>query len=153
MTARRIITLCITFMFLLSTASAFAQVGGKGRGMGGWGMGTKFQRMYNPATVETISGTVESVDKVMPMKGMSYGIHLMVKTDKETIPVHLGPAWYIEKLETKIEKGDKIEVKGSRVSLADKPVIIAAEVKKDSSTIRLRDDKGVPVWAGKKRGK
>ena len=49
------------------------------------------KRMYNPAAVETISGTVESVDKITPMKGMMYGVHLSLKTDKETISVHLGP--------------------------------------------------------------
>ena len=54
-------------------------------------MGTPYQRMYNPATVETISGTVESVDKITPMRGMYYGIHIQLKTDKETISVHLGP--------------------------------------------------------------
>ncbi len=150
MTVKRIITACLVLSLLSLASSAFAQAGGKGRGMGGWGMGTKFQRMYNPATVETISGTVESVNKVAPMKGMSYGIHLLVKTDKETIPVHLGPAWYMDKLGTKIEKGDKVEVKGSRVTMSGKPVIIAAEVIKDGSTVRLRDEKGIPVWAGRK---
>jgi hypothetical protein len=48
-------------------------------------MGDPYQRNYNPATVETISGTVESVDKITPVKGMYYGIHLLVKTDKETV--------------------------------------------------------------------
>ena len=150
MRARNIIALCIGLSLLSTVSLTFAQTDGKGRGMGGWGMGTKFQRMYNPATAETISGTVESVDKVSPMKGMSHGVHLLVKTDKEAIPVHLGPAWYVEKLDTKIANGDKVEVTGSRVTMGGKPVIIAAEVKKNGATIRLRDEKGIPVWAGKR---
>jgi hypothetical protein len=32
----------------------------------------------------------------MPGKGMSRGIHLQLQTDKDTIPVHLGPAWYVQ---------------------------------------------------------
>jgi len=72
-------------------------------------MGSQYQRMYDPKTVETISGTIESIDKIIPMKGMYYGIHLLLKTDKETIPVHLGPGWYIERLDTKIGKGDRRE--------------------------------------------
>jgi hypothetical protein len=114
-------------------------------------MGSMYQRMYNPATVETLKGTVEAVDKVMPMKGMYYGIHLLLKTDKETVSVHLGPGWYIERLDTKIEKGDKIEVKGSRVTMMGKPVVIAAEVKKGDSVLMLRDENGIPLWSGWKR--
>jgi hypothetical protein len=121
------------------------------KGSGGWGMGSQYQRMYNPANVETISGIVESVDQIKPMKGMYYGIHLRVKTEKEIIEVHLGPGWYIERLDTRIDKGDKLEIKGSRVNVSGKPVIIAAEVKKGDNTLILRDAAGVPAWAGWKR--
>ncbi|MFO0753114.1 MAG: hypothetical protein U0411_07315 [Thermodesulfovibrionales bacterium] len=110
------------------------------------GTGSK-QRMYNPATVETVTGTVESVEKVPSGKGGRYGIHLTLKTDKETIPIDLGPGWYIEKLDTKIEKGDTVEVKGSRVTQGGKPAIVAAEVKKGGTVISLRDEQGVPKWS------
>ena len=93
-------------------------------------MGSQYNRMYNPATVENVSGIVESVDKIMPMKGMYSGIHVMIKTDKVTISVHLWPEWHIERLDTKIQKGDMIDVKGSRVTFACKPAIIATEDKK-----------------------
>jgi hypothetical protein len=114
-------------------------------------MGSQYQRMYNPATFETLSGTVESVDKVTPMKGMYSGIHLAVKVDNEVVDVHLGPEWYIERLDTKIEKGDKIEVKGSKVTIAGKSAVIAAEVKKGDSVLVLRDANGIPAWAGWRR--
>ena len=82
---------------------------------------------------------------------MSPGIELMVKTDKETIPVHLGPAYYIERLDVKIEKGDKIEVKGSKVTIFGKPAIIAGEIKKGDSILKHRDDAGIPIWSGWRR--
>lgn len=44
--------------------------------------------------------------------------------------VHLGPAWYIERHDTKVEKADKVEVKGSRVMLSGKPVVISCGTKK-----------------------
>ena len=106
----------ITVLSMVSglTTESFAQRGAmKWRGSGGWGPGTPYQRLDNPATVETISGTVEGIEKVTPMKGMYPAIELIVKTDKETIPVHLGPEWYIGRLDTKIEKGNTVEVKGS----------------------------------------
>ena len=151
MRVKSIIWLVVAISILLTASIALAQSWKGWRGSGGWGMGTKYQKMYNPATVETISGTVESIDKVTPMKGMHYGIHLILKTDKETIPVHLGPGWYIERLDTKIEKGDKIEVKGSRITFQGKPAIIASEVKKGDNILKLRDDNGIPAWSGWRR--
>ncbi len=150
MRTKEVLGVVVAFSLILASSIAFAAWGGW-QGSGGWGMGSQYNRMYNTATVETVSGTIESVDKVTPMKGMNYGVHVMVKTDKETIPVHLGPGWYIERLDTKLEKGDKVEVKGSRVTIAGKPAIIAAEVKKGDNTLVLRDSAGIPVWAGWRR--
>ena len=142
---------CVTMallVVLLTGTSALAQ--GMG-GSGGWGMRGSYQRMYNPATVESVSGQVVSVETMMPMKGMGSGIHLTLKTDKETIPVHLGPSWFIERLDSKIAKGDRIEVKGSRVTMMGNATIIAAEVKKGNNLLLLRDTNGVPVWSGWRR--
>jgi hypothetical protein len=141
----------VSFFSLLLTTESFAQRGMKWQGSGGWGMGTPYQRMYDPAKVETISGTVESVDRIAPVKGMYPAVALTVKTDKETITVHLGPEWYIGRLDAKIAKGDSVEVKGSRVTFGDKPVIIAGEIKKGDKVLQLRDNAGVPVWAGWRR--
>jgi len=137
----------IVISFLLSTWS-FAQPGMKWKGSGGWGTGAKYGRMYDPKTVETISGEVVEVDRIVPMKGMSYGVHLIVKTDKEQVSVHLGPSWYIENQDVKIGSGDKIAITGSRITFESKPAIIAAEIKKGEEVLKLRDENGLPLWAG-----
>ncbi len=140
--------------FLLTLLAVFVTVtavAAGGRGSGGWGVGGAFQRMYNPATVETASGEVISVDRITPMKGMGAGVHLQLKTANETISIHLGPAWYIDRLDQQISKGDGIEVKGSRVTIAGKPALIAATVKKGDALLTLRDESGVPVWSGWRR--
>ena len=143
------VTLVILIAFgLFLAADSYAQKGMKWKGSGGWGAGSQYSRMYDPKTVETISGEVVSVDKIAPMKGMHYGIHLTVKTAKETISVHLGPEWYVENQDVKIEPKDKLEIKGSRVTFEGKPVIIAAEVKKGDEILKLRDENGFPAWAG-----
>ena len=143
-------TACVlTGILLLSMAATV--FGESWCGSGGWGMKGSYQRVYDPATVETIRGEVIGLEKFAPMKGMGRGIHLSLKTEKETIPVHLGPDWFIERLDTKIEKGDKIEIKGSRVTLGGKPAIIAAELKKGERLLILRDSTGVPVWSGWRR--
>lgn len=130
---------------------SLAQRGMGQKGGSGWGPGTPYAKMYNPQTVETVTGEVVSVDKITPMKGMSYGIHVLLKTAKETISVHLGPGWYIENQDVKISPKDKIEVKGSRVSFEAKPALIAAEVKKGDKVLMLRDANGFPVWSSSKR--
>lgn len=122
------------------------------RGSGGWGAGGQYGSIYNTATVETISGQVVSVEKVVPYRGMSTGVQAVIKTDRETIPVHLGPSWYIERLDTKIAAKDFITVRGSRVTFAGKPAILAAEIKTEAGgMLVLRDANGVPVWAGWRR--
>ncbi len=106
------------------------------------------QRKYDPKTVETIQGKVLSVEKTQ-QRGR--GIHLMLQTDKETIAVHLGPSWYIDKQTLKIEANDTIAVTGSRVTIDGKPAIIAAQVKKGNEVLKLRDDNGVPAWSHGRR--
>jgi len=127
---------------VLLAANAWAQ-SGKGRNSG--------RRIYNPATVETLSGEVVSVDQTTSKRGRSLGVHFTLKAEKETIPVHLGPGWYVDQQEVKLAPGDKVEVSGSRVTYQGKPVIIAGQVKKDGKTLQLRDANGVPAWAGQGR--
>ncbi len=144
----------IFFLFVIACAFvALADISGaQGRmnckGNQGWGSGSQYNRLYDPKTVETLNGEVISVDEIEPMKGMCAGVHLTLKTNKETVSVHLEPSWFIENQDTKIDKQDKIEVKGSRVQFDGKPAIIAAEVSKGDQHLKLRDDNGVPVWSG-----
>lgn len=146
LTAAAVITLAF-----LSGAEVFAQKGIIWRGGGGWGPESSYGRRFEPQTVETIRGEVVSVDTITPMPNMAYGVHATVRTDKETISVHLGPGWYIENQDLKIEPKDEIEVKGSRVAFDGKPAIIAAEVRKGEQVLVLRDPSGVPAWSGWRR--
>jgi len=146
---KMLILLVVPFILLfLVFSDSPAQRGWRWHGSGGWGHGDGYGRMYNKNTVDTVKGTVVKLEKIYPMRGMRYGIHLILKTEKETISVHLGPGWYIENQDIKILKGDKIEVKGSRITYNNKTAIIAAEVKKSDSVLKLRDENGFPMWAG-----
>jgi hypothetical protein len=138
---------------LVMAVSSFAQPrpGTMWRGSGGWGPGSQYNKMYDPKAVETISGEVTKVDRITPAKGMSGGVHMLVKTDKETVSVHLGPSWYIENQDVKIEPKDKVEVKGSRVTFGGKPALIASEVRKGNEVLTLRDEAGFPAWMAWRR--
>lgn len=144
------VTMILAVCTLLLATGALAQ-GVRWRGGGGWGAGGQYGRLYDPKTVETVSGEVTAVEELTPFKGMGRGVHLMLKTDTETISVHLGPAWYLERQDTKIAPGDKIEVKGSRITYLGKPALIAAEIHKGDGVLVLRDANGNPMWAGWRR--
>ena len=75
-------------------------------------------------------------------------MHLLLKADKETISVHVGPVWYLENQDVKLEPGDRVQVRGSRITFQGKPAIIAVDVTKGSETMRLRDESGFPLWSG-----
>ena len=86
---RKLIAVSTVLAFLLFPfgPGALAQ-GMKWRGSGGWGPGSAYGRMYDPKTVETVTGEVVKVDRITPMRGMSGGVHLVVKTDKGDVSVH-----------------------------------------------------------------
>jgi hypothetical protein len=115
-------------------------------------MGSAYGKAYDVKALETVAGTVVRVERITPMHGMSAGVHMILKTDTGELSVHLGPAWYIERQDVKLVAGDAVQVKGARGTFQGKPVIIAAEVKKGEEVLPLRNDAGVPVWSGWRRG-
>ena len=129
----------VAAVLILLASASFAQQGARG------------SRMYDPKTVETVKGEVVSVEKVPSPQGKGYGVHLTLKTEKETLLIEVGPGWYVEKQPVKIEAKDILEIKGSRVAPQGKPAIIAAEIKKGDQILKLRDGNGIPAWSGGSR--
>jgi hypothetical protein len=126
---------------VLMAYPSFAQQGAKSNG----------SRRFDPKTVETVKGEVVRVDKVASPGGKGYGVHLTLKTENETLPVEVGPGWYVEKQPVKIVAKDILEIRGSRVTSRGKTAIIAAEIKKGDQILKLRDENGIPTWSGGSR--
>ena len=140
--------LAIMGCLVLLAASVWAQ---PGMGPGGRGAGMHYGTMWDASSVTTVAGEVTAVEKYTPGRGgSSYGLRLTLKTDKETLPVILGPAWYIEQQHVAVAPKDQVEIKGSRIPIQGQPTIIAAEVKKGDQVLKLRNDQGLPVWSGPK---
>lgn len=114
-----------------------------------WGGKSRYNRMYDEKTFTEIKGEITSIEHITMKKGTSTGIHIIVKTETGTYPVHLGPKWYLDKQTVQLKVGDMVVVKGSKVSIDSKPTIIAKDVIKDNNTLTLRDGTGKPVWSGK----
>ena len=103
-------------------------------------------RHYNPATEARETGTVEDVRDATGYRGWS-GTHLILKTDKEDLDVHLGPKAYLTESGFAFAKGDQIEVLGSRMKVGATDALLAREVTKDGKTLVLRDANGIPKWS------
>lgn len=145
---KKLNVLGLVLLMLSVAAIAVAQPWQGWKGSGGWGTQGGYHRMYDPSRVETLSGEVVSVEQITPMKRMGAGIGLKLNTGKETLIVHLGPTWYIERQDMKIAAGDKVEIKGVKAARMGQDIFIAGEVKKGDDVLKLRDENGIPLWAG-----
>ena len=143
------VSVLAALLVLATLASAQPSPGPRGRG--GWGPNNAYGRLFDPKTVETVRGEIVVVERFVPMQGMSGGIHLRLKTATGVLDVHLGPAWFLDHQHIALTKGDRVEVRGSRVVIAGKPAIIAAQVVRGRDVLRLRDEQGIPVWSGWRR--
>ena len=121
---------------LVTPSQALAQRAAHGRG-----------GLYNPQTVETVSGEVIAVERVAYGRRGSYGIHMLLKTRSGKLTVHLGPSRFMDRQSLKVEPRDVIEVTGSKVTYRGRPALIAAEIKKGAEALTLRDARGIPLWS------
>lgn len=117
--------------------------GGRSGGGPGGGRGAA-ARAFDPATVATVQGDIVEIERIE--RGRGAGVHLTLAAGSETLSVHLGPDFYVDAQPLTLVKGDRIEVKGSRVTMGGGPVVIAQEVRRGSDVLKLRDADGVPLW-------
>jgi hypothetical protein len=110
-----------------------------------------YNRMYNSATVETLSGEVTAIDAFVPAEGWYSGVHITLRTGKGNIGVHLGPQWYVDGQGFDLSVGDAIEVTGSRVMYEGEEIIIAQQIRKGNEALVLRYTNGFPYWSGWRR--
>ncbi len=101
---------------------------------------------YDPKAEVTITGVVEDFHE-SKTRGDHPGLHLVVKTETETVEVHACPVRFMKELEFAIEKGDTVTVTGSRSGGGE--VLVAREVQKGQTSLILRDKDGTPVWTGR----
>ena len=102
--------------------------------------------IFDFQTIETLKGEVIEV-----VNSPKSAIRLQLKTDKDTIAVQLGPESFLRRQSIQLKARDWIEITGSRVKLGGKPAIVAAQIKKGTQTLILRDSRGVPAWKAAKQ--
>ena len=102
--------------------------------------------MYDSATEITVKGTVEAVNQLTGARGWA-GTHLQLKTDKETLDVHVGPSWFLTRNGVSFSQGDQVEVIGSKVKFGETDALLAREITKGDKKLVLRNEKGFPLWS------
>jgi molybdopterin converting factor small subunit len=105
---------------------------------------------YDTANEVKIKGVIEEVREV---PGEFEGTQLVVKTDTKTVLVHVAPGEFLKEMDTSFKKGDEVAVVGAKAPNTTEEEILAREITDGNNTATLRDDKGIPIWAGWKAPK
>lgn len=124
-------------LLLTGVPAAFAQKGDTGP-------------KYNVANQVRIKGVIEDIRET---PGAYEGTHLVVKTDSGNVLVQVAPADFLKEIDTAFKVGDAVEVWGAKNTGTEGDEILAREITIGNNTTTLRDDSGVPVWAGWKAPK
>lgn len=107
---------------------------------------------YDRGTVQTLSGTVIEVERLAPRRFERLSqVHLLLKTDGQTVVVKLGPQSWLAQHNFDLAPGDRVTIKGSRIDRPRRTFFIAGEVKKGNRVWLLRDENGRPLWARGRR--
>lgn len=105
---------------------------------------------YDTANEVKIKGVIV---EVRDLPGEFEGLHLVVKTESKTVLVHVAPSAFLKEIDTSFNKGDQVQVVGAKAPDAPEEEILAREIIDGTNTATLRDEKGVPIWAGWKPSK
>jgi hypothetical protein len=94
--------------------------------------------VYDTNSEATLKGTVTDVKSGQSRLSRVFQFHtlglghkgvqekqLLLKTDTETVQIHLGPTAFLTENNVEIRKGDTLEVTGSRITVSDSHVILA----------------------------
>lgn len=133
-TAYLLLPLAIAVLVILSTTPAWAQKPAGNTGP-----------KYDLTSEQKLKGTVEEV-KLDTRPGE--GTHLMVKSGSELILVHVAPEAFLKELEIGFNKGEQLEIVGSKLKIDGVDEVLARQIAHGDNVITLRDNKGAPVWAG-----
>lgn len=102
---------------------------------------------YDVNSEAKFKGVIDEVrDRQCPISG-GMGAHFMLKLpDGKLIEVHLSTTKFVKNYELVFNKGDEVEVTGSKVEFEGADAILAREVKRGNDDFLFRDPQGKPIW-------
>jgi len=102
---------------------------------------------YDISNEVTIKGVVQEVkDFQCPVSG-GMGAHLIVKTDKGVVTVHLALTKFLSEYGFNFAKGDEVVITGIKAKVGDdENSILARKIDRGNQTFTFRDKEGRPLW-------
>lgn len=111
----------------------------------------KSEKLYSEDAVQTVKAVITDTKTVRLKDGAEF-IQMHVETDHGTVPVHVGPTWYMTEYADRfdVNKGRSVSVIGSPSTVQGKEVLVASELTNEEGKqhMRLRHPGGVPAWVG-----
>ena len=104
-------------------------------------------RVYQPQTVETLSGGVQSLGTFPPNCPTPEAmVHASLRVGQGYIPVYLSPDWFLKQHEVSLKDGDFVTVTGSKVGTGNQAIIIAKDIQVGPKPLTSGMIKGLPLW-------
>jgi len=102
---------------------------------------------YDVANELTIKGVIDEVkDFQCPVSG-GMGAHLVVKTDKGLVTVHLALSKFMSEYGLSFARGDEVVITGVKAKVGDdENAILARKIERGNQTFVFRDKEGKPLW-------
>ena len=102
---------------------------------------------YDVANELTIKGVIDEVkDFQCPVSG-GMGAHLVVKTDKGMVTVHLALSKFMSEYGLSFAKGDEVVITGVKAKVGDdENAILARKIERGNQTFVFRDKEGKALW-------
>ena len=102
---------------------------------------------YDLSHEVTLKGSVtDTTERNCPVSG-GMGFHFMLKMqDGKSIEVHVATSKFVKSNEMALNKGDAVEVVGSKVKFEDKETIFARQITRGDEVFVFRFNDGSPAW-------
>jgi hypothetical protein len=101
---------------------------------------------YNAATEVKVEGVIQDIQYYWCSINGDKGTHLMVKTARGMLEVHVAPLRFLQGNGVNFRKGDQIEVVGSMVVYEGHDAMIARKITRGDETFAFRQVNGRPLW-------
>ena len=132
MTRRFVLAVGILFLLMVTLAWAQAPVSAPA---------------YDVAKEVTIKGVVQEVKDFECPVSRGMGAHLVVKTDKGLVTVHLALSKFLSDYGFNFAKGDEVVITGVKAKVGDdENSILARKIDRGNQTFTFRDKEGKPLW-------
>jgi hypothetical protein len=73
-------------------------------------------------------------------------VYFPLRTAEATVEVQIGPKEFVERSGFRVQAGDLVTVIGMPITVKDRQIVLAREVRSMSGVLIVRDEMGLPRW-------